>query len=263
MKNNIPASFNTDLFGKFSSRFTVNKSELLEFCRLQDPEMTEKGFRRILYSLEREKHILPLGAGVYALLNPTALPKREKFAPRLSSAAQELLVFVQEDFPYAQYVIWETNILHEFMVHQPGSGQIILEVEKDACEAVFNRLKEQLSVNAFLEPDKLTIERYISSSLDSILVLKLISQSPKFKKNGISFARLEKILVDIFADKDRFFTFHGQELINIFENAFSTYWINTKTMFRYAGRRKATDRLEEFINTQTKIELSAYTEESK
>lgn len=263
MKDNIQVSLNSsDLLVKFSSRLTVSKSELLEFCRLQDPELTEKAFRRILYSLEREKHILPLGGGVYALLNPTILPKREKFVPRLSPAAQELRVFVQENFPYAQYVIWETKILHEFMIHQPGSGQIVLEVEKDACESVFNQLKELLSQNIFLDPERVTVERYISSSPESILVLKLITQSPKFKSNGISFARLEKILVDIFADDNRFFAFHGQELINIYDNAFSTYWINTKTMFRYAGRRKATDRLEEFINTQTRIDLSAYTEET-
>jgi len=262
MKNNIPASFKTDLFVKFSSRLTVSKSELLEFCRLQDPELTEKAFRRILYSLKREKHILPLGAGVYALLNPSALTKREKFVPRLSPATQELGVILRENFPYAQYVLWETNVLHEFMTHQLGQRQIILEVEKDACEAVFNRLKEQPSVNAFLEPDKVTIERYITSSPDSILVLKLITQSPKFKNDDISFARLEKILVDIFADKDRFLAFHGQELINIFENAFSMYWINTKTMFRYAGRRKATNRLEEFINSQIQIDLLSYTGET-
>jgi hypothetical protein len=263
MKNNNTDTSDLDLFVQFLDRETVCKDELLEFYRSGDPELTERAFRRILYSLEKQGIVLPLGAGVYALSKPSALNSRSIFAPHLSSTIQELGLFLNEQFPYTQYAIWETSTLHEFMIHQPGSGQIILEVEKSACESVFNRLKEQPSVNAFLEPDKVTIERYISSSPESILVLKLITQSPKVKKNGILFARLEKILVDIFADRDRFFTFHGQELINIFENAFSMYWINTKTIFRYAGRRKATLRLEEFINTRTKIELSAYTGETR
>lgn len=263
MKNNNADTSDLDLFVQFSDRETVRKDELHKFYRSRDPELTEQAFRRILYSLKKQRIVLPLGAGVYALSKPSASNSKSIFAPRLSSAIQELGLFLNKQFPYAQYAIWETSTLHEFMIHQPGSSQIILEIEKTACESVFNQLKEHPSVNAFLEPDRLTIERYISSSPESVLVLKLITQSPKLNKNGISFARLEKILVDIFADEDRFYTFHGQELINIFENAFSTYWINTKTMFRYAGRRKATDRLKEFINKQTKIELSAYTGEKR
>lgn len=263
MKNNNTRTPDLDLFVQFSDRETVRKDELHNFYRSRDPGLSEQAFRRVLYSLEKQGIVLPLGAGVYALSKPSTPNSKSIFAPRPSSTIQELGLFLSGQFPYTQYAIWETSTLHEFMVHQPGSGQIVLEVEKDACEAVFNQLKEQPSVSAFLAPDRLTIERYISSSFESILVLKLITQSPKFKKNGISFARLEKILVDIFADDNRFFAFHGQELINIFDNAFSTYWINTKTMFRYAGRRKATDRLEEFINTQTRIELSAYTGETR
>jgi hypothetical protein len=80
------------------------------------------------------------------------------------------------------------------------------------------------------------------------------------KTKGVVSARLEKILVDIFSDEDRFFTFHGQEMINIFENAFSMYWINTKTLFRYAGRRKVVERLKNFINTRTQIDLSTLLE---
>ena len=258
MKNNNPNLVNLDLYAAFSNRETVRKTELWELYRLQDPELTEQAFRRILYSLEKEKIILPLGAGMYALLNPALLSNRNIFSPNLSSAAQELSLILRENFPYTQNMIWETNILHEFMTHQPGQSQIILEIEKEACESVFNLLKEQPSRRIFLEPDRMTIERYIINSSENILLLRLITQSPKIKTNGIAIARLEKILVDIFADEDRFFAFHGQEMINIFENAFSMYWINTKTLFRYAGRRKVTTRLKNFINTQTQIELSSF-----
>jgi len=55
---------------------------------------------------------------------------------------------------------------------------------------------------------------------------------------------------------ESFFTFHGQELINIFENAFSLSGTNEKTLFQYAGRRKVTMKLKTFIISQTNIELS-------
>lgn len=245
-----------ELQKKFSGRESVHKFELWEFYHSQNSDLTEQAFRRILYSLEKERCITPIGAGIYALKNPFLASNKKKFVPSLSPTAQELSLEVKENFPYTQYLIWETGTLHEFMTHQPGQNLIILEIEKEAIESVFNKLKEQPSRNIFLKPDRVTFERYIIDSPESILLLKLVTQSPKMKTQGVVSARLEKILVDIFADKDRFFTFHGQEMINIFENAFSTYWINTKTLFRYAGRRKAAEKLKEFINTRTQIKLS-------
>ena len=256
MKTNVSTLAIPELQMKFSSRESVRKVELWEFYHLQNPDLTEQAFRRILYSLENERCITPIGAGIYALINPFLASNKKKFVPSLSPTAQELSLEVRENFPYTQYLIWETGTLHEFMTHQPGQNQIILEIDKEATESVFNKLKEQPSRNIFLEPDRVIYERYIIDSPVSILLLQLVTQSPKMKTKGIISARLEKILVDIFSDEDRFFTFHGQEMINIFENTFSTYWINTKTLFRYAGRRKVVERLKKFINTRTQIKLS-------
>ncbi|MDP2965581.1 MAG: hypothetical protein Q8N39_06015 [Pelolinea sp.] len=259
MKTNETALAIPDLKTKFSNRKFIRKVELKQFYLLQDPDLTEQAFRRILYSLEKQKIIIPIGAGVYALLNALLSVEKKKFIPTLSPRIQELSSIIRENFPYTHYLIWETNILNEFMTHQPSQNLIILEIDKDACESVFNRLKEQTSGIIFLEPDKLTFERYIINTPESIILLRLVTQSPKIKAKGITTARLEKILVDIFTDEDRFFAFHGQELTNIFENAFSTYWINLKTLFRYAGRRKVAMKMQAFITTQTQIELSSPT----
>ena len=263
MKTNISTLAIPELKRKFSNRELVRKDELKEFYCLQDTNLTEQAFRRILYSLEKERFITPIGAGVYALLEPFQTTNKKKFIPVLSPTVQELSIVIRDNFPYTQNLIWETRVLHELMIHQPGQNQIIFEIEKEAAESVFNKVKELMPRNVYLEPDRVTFERYIIDSAESILILQLITQSPKIKTEGTSYARLEKILVDIFSDEDRFFTFHGHEMINIFENAFSQYWINTKTLFRYAGRRKVVERLKNFIETQTQIELSKILENTK
>lgn len=257
MKTNQSVLAIPELMAKFSNRESVSKVELWDFYRSQNPDLTEQAFRRILYSLEKEKSIISIGAGIYGLLNPSLSSHKMKFVPNLSLIAQELSLKIQEDFPYTQYLIWETSTLHELMTHQPGQNRIILEIEKEAAESVFNRLKELPSQKIFLEPDRVLFERYILDSPESILLLHLVTQSPKIKTKGVVCARLEKILVDIFSDEDRFFTFHGQEMVNIFENGFSTYWINSKTLFRYAGRRKVAEKMRSFINTETQIKLPA------
>jgi hypothetical protein len=61
--------------------------------------------------------------------------------------------------------------------------------------------------------------------------------------------------VDILVAENIFFAFQGVELSNIYENAFAAYWLNQRTMFRYARRRKAGKTLQEFIQSKTRIQL--------
>ncbi len=61
--------------------------------------------------------------------------------------------------------------------------------------------------------------------------------APLQRINEISTASLEKILVDLFSDKE-FISFQGNEIYKIFQNAFKTYTINESTMLRYTDRKK-------------------------
>jgi len=244
----------------FSGREIIQKSELKEFYHLLDPNLSGNEFRRKLYALEKENVIIPLGVGVYGFCTELINSGKKSFIPSISKNALEISIEVKELFPYTSFIIWETQALHEFMMHQPGANHIVLEVEKVAVESVFNKLNENRSLHIYFKPDDEIFNRHILNYPNSVLALPVISQSPKMKINGVNYARLEKILVDIFSDKERFFIFHGQEMINIFEFAFSTYWINTKTLFRYAGRRKVDEKMRMFIKNQTQIKLQAYSE---
>jgi hypothetical protein len=255
MKDNNHLAEAHDLKNAFENSKFVRKTDLRHFYLQRHSDLTEQAFRRILYALEKQHIIIPIGAGVYVLGEPYPSTGKSIFVPALTSDIENISASVQNSFPYIDYLIWDTKILHEFMIHQPGRNQIILEVEKDACESVFNRLKEQFVSRIFLDPDRKSFERYILDISDSIILYQLITQSPKTIVNRVPSAKLEKILVDIFADEERFYVFQGQELVTIYENAFDTYWINEKTMFRYAGRRRIAKDLRAFIHNQTHIEL--------
>lgn len=258
MKEADPKLHVLELRNAFSCRKSVQKADLRNFYRQHAQVLAEQAFRRILYALEKQHIITPIGAGVYALHGalPPQFPEKKQFAPAPSQELEGLNKVIREWFPYIHYLGWETRVLREFMTHQPGQNQIIIETEKDVCESVFNRLSQKYPGRIFLDPDRVTMERYILHQSESIIISRLISQSPKKKANGVPFPRLEKILVDIFADEEKFFVFQGEELVRIFENAFAAYWISEKTLFRYAGRRKVSMKLREFIRNQTQIELT-------
>jgi hypothetical protein len=251
---------------KFSGQQFVSKNDLRNFYRSLYPDFTEKTFRRILYALEKKDHIISIGRGMYAFQpgQLSQLIKKNKFIPTLSHNVKKINGQIKEAFPYMHYLIWETKILHEFMLHQPGQNQIIVETEQDGEHSLFNYLSGIYTGQAFLDPDRVTMERYTLQQPESILISKLISQTPMGKKiSDVPYAKLEKILVDILVDDDKYFIFQGQELVNIFQNAFAQYWIDESSLIRYAGRRNADEKLKQFVLNQAQIEFRLINESPK
>ena len=242
-----------ELKATFSERVSIAKNELRNFYRIRTQDFNEQFFRRVLYALEKEQILVPLGAGMYAFKGQEV--NKRKFLHSPSKELSSIHQILQKTFPYLDYLCWETRILHEFTTHQPGQNIIVVEAEKEACESVFNRLMEKYIGRVFLNPTRSLMENYVLPQASPIIVLPLISESPRMAHNKIYFPKLEKILVDILVDENIFFTFQGAELSNIYENAFNTYWLNQRTMFRYARRRKAGKILQEFIQTKTGIQF--------
>ena len=254
MKNNPIQLQIPELKASLSGRVSVPKIEVRRFYQTRARNFTEQSFRRVLYTLEKERVLIPLGAGMYALKEQEN--RRKNYSYSQSKKLASIHLILQKAFPYLDYLCWETSLLHGFMTHQPGQSLLIVESEKDACESVFNSLREKYGSRVFLDPTRNIMETYVLPQTDPIIVLPLISQSPHTIYNGIPFPKLEKILVDIFVDEKIFFAFQGEELSNIYMSAFTTYWVNERTMFRYAGRRKAGKRLSEFFREKTNIQLA-------
>jgi hypothetical protein len=249
----------------FSGSGFIQKSDLKNFYLHHSQTTTEQAFRRFMYWMEKQQIIIPIGAGIYAFQDRGLQPaiRKRRFSPGWSQELGTLNEVIRKAFPYVQYLVWETRILHEFMIHQPGQNFFILETEKDVRESAFNLLVQEYPGKTFLEPARVTMERYVLPQPDSILISRLVTQSPRKTVHGIPFPKLEKILVDIFVDGDKYYYFQGDELARIFENAFSTYWVNEKTLFRYAGRRTDREKLIQFIHEHTQIEITHFSEKTE
>jgi hypothetical protein len=150
------------------------------------------------------------------------------------------------------------------MLLQLGQNHIILDVEKGTENSVFNQLSEAYSGKIFLNPSRLTMERYVQQLPEAILISPLISQTPMGKKTEeIPYAPIEKILVDILVDDKKFFIFRGNELVSIFNGVFNSYLIDEKSLVRYAGRRKAINKLKAFVINETQVEFNIVNLEKK
>ncbi|MCD4726650.1 MAG: hypothetical protein K8R46_03240 [Pirellulales bacterium] len=169
------------------------------------------------------------------------------YSPDLTSKIKSIYKKTKVQFPFADFCIWDTRFLNEFMIHQPASFITIVETENEVIDSLFNFLKESYR-NVFLNPDKNIIENYISGENNSIIVKPLISEAPTKLIDNIETITLEKMLVDIYSDAKFFYSFHGAEMDNIYSNAIGTYSLNQSKLLRYASRRGKRKQIEMLLN---------------
>jgi hypothetical protein len=109
----------------------------------------------------------------------------------------------------------------------------ILHTETDAISSVAEFLQNQNNT-AYPNPKQTEVEKYVSGSNRRIIVRPLVTREPV---EG-HYATIEKVLIDLFLEKDRLFLMDGAEYKRIFENIIFSNRIIMGRMFGYAERRK-------------------------
>jgi len=230
--------------------YAISRQNILELVRESDPDFREGQMKRLLAYMIETSQIEHVGRNKYRRIvdkmNVT------KYRNQYSEIAWQIITIMQEEFPLIEYRVWELSWLNEFVNHQLGRNYIFLEVEKDGCEFVFDRIMTEFAGKVLLKPDQNQILRYGAN--DSIIIDRLISESPKGKKEQYNLA-IEKLIVDLFANKRlREMISFGDYPVTL-ENIFKMYEVDQVKMFRYARRRNKEKELREFLQTKTNVEL--------
>ena len=154
---------------------------------------------------------------------------------------------VKKELPFINFCIWGSRWFNEFMIHQLFKYHIVVEVEKEAADSVFNTITD-FSKYVFLKPDAEIFRRYIINYQEVIIVKSLISESPLQEFDGIKVPCIEKLLIDCLIDND-LFAAQQDELENIYQSVFNKYLINTNKIRRYARRRNQLTEFDNKINS--------------
>ena len=168
----------------------------------------------------------------------------------------ELAVIIQkliyERHPFLEYRIFELVQMNEFLNHQIAHNAVFVFVEADLGDFVFETLKEKFPGKILLNPSVKEYHLYWQDDL--IIIGKLPTEAPKGKKVEWHTC-LEKMLVDMTAEKVIKTTFSEAEYPGVLEQAFQKYIIDESQMFRYAKRRHVKDDILKIIRSQTGIKL--------
>jgi len=231
----------------FTGRESLSRQELFDFFLQFEPDLKESTFRWRIYNLKDKNIISPISRQRFTLAH------KPIFEPLIGEHERKISTLIRKRFKELKFAVWSTRIVSEFMLHQPARFIIIVEVEKVAIEPVFYYLKDSNIKDVFLDPEEKEIDRYISGLENAVVVLPLVSKAPIQGIKSTATITIEKLLVDLFSDKQLFSAYQGGELAHIYDNAYRRYTINFTKLFSYATRRRKAQDVKNFLIQKTEI----------
>ena len=227
------------------------RQEIYQVAEHTDQLVKETQLRYHIGKMLKRKSIMRVGRNLYIKADGAKL--KRQYRNVYSSTAEKIIEFMKTKFPLMDYRIWELIWLNEFLNHQLGNNLIFLEIEKIGCEVVFHSLREILqSTSVLLMPT--TEQLLLYREHDSVIINRLITEAPKGKPY-VHNVLLEKIIVDLFANKILFHILSPADFPDAVSEMFRKYIINQTSMFRYAKRRNKAREIYAFLTEETDAEL--------
>ncbi len=230
---------NEAVVNQFKSKQVIDLKDITVFIQSQIPDISEATLSWYIHQLCKQNIIKRIGRGQYTINS------NQYFTPEISKKIENLYKKIKKDFPQITFCISDSNWLNSFSNLQQINQQIIIEVEPEATEAVFLKLKQN-EKNIFLNPSSEIVDLYISANANSIIVKNLTSQSPLKTINNVNIPELEKILVDCLIDTNIYAAW-SDEMENIYHTTFTRFNMNISKMKRYAKRRNREKEVNEIL----------------
>ncbi len=223
-------------FGKHSE---LSLDTLRQYFRLKEPDIPDTTIRWRLHDMVEAGILSRAGRGLYQL------GSARTYIPQISPRVSKISKFLKKQFPLVSYCVWDSGLLNEFAQHLSSYQFILVDVERDVTESVYYKLKEEFS-GTFLRPSESLLNDVLPDFRWPLVIRNLTSESPVSKHEDISVVTIEKMLVDIFCDKE-FYYVVGSERREVFSNAYFKYTINENRLLRYAARKGRRKEIQHYI----------------
>ncbi len=226
------------------------RQDIFRAAQSSEKRFRESQMRNLMEYLQKNKYIMRISRNCYIKVDEN--DTRNYYEGIYSNKALELREFLIKRFPHLKFQIWELNWMNEFLNHMIAHNMIFLEIENDGCEFVYTALKTEYSEKMLLRPLEKELNYYADDNI--IIVDRLISESPSVK-NDTHTVLIEKLIVDLFANRIIKNILSQAEYANILQQIFSKYRVDQAMLFRYARRRNKNKVIADYILKYTTIEL--------
>jgi hypothetical protein len=238
----------TELKKAFPPHSTFSRRDLLQCFEHLKSDFDKSSLSWLVYTLQKEHVIRKVSRDTFEVCSDGVAVKPE-YIPDLSDEAKSITAFLEARYPELTFAVWELRSFNDFINHLIARNFIIVEVEKLLADFVFEALNEEFEYKLLYKPDEKEISLYADNP--TVIVQSLVSEAP-IRGHGTT---LEKMLVDLFANKIIGWIVSPSENDFIFEEAFSRYQINLASLQRYARRRNKEAVVKEFIERYHGLEV--------
>ena len=209
------------------------------------PNLSEGSYQWAISSLVRDGDIIRLGYNEYSRSDR---PPKKEYYPLYSGLASELKNNIHDRYPYIVFTVFETVLMNDFLNHLIAQNTIFIQVEKESSIFVFRYLQDSGYRNILYRPTENEIDLYWSK--DAIVVTNLISEAP-LRSDDPHTIMLEKMLVDMIADKLIRSTYSKAELPDVFQQVQDRYYLDRIRLLRYARRRNRENEIKHYLEGST------------
>ncbi len=138
--------------------------------------------------------------------------------------------------------------MNDFLNHLIAQNTIYIQVEKESSIYVFRYLQDKGYNNVLYKPSLSDMSLYWT--VGSIIVTDMVSEAP-LRTDEPYVIKLEKMLVDMYADKLIAASYSKAEYSDVIEQAEKYYLLDKKRMLRYARRRNKFKELSSYLKGRT------------
>ena len=224
---------------------TAGIPEMKAFLHESGRDISESTLRVELTRAVKQGKLHRVGTGRYAWPDKSvifsAYPEQLPFLT-------ELAWYFKGRFPFVRFCVWETGLISPMMLHVPAFRLGILEVDRDALQAVWEDLQEQPRFQEWVVREQMIewISPKKKSGAKGIIVLKpMLKGSPLQEVEGLPIPAIEKLFVDLELEKEFFAFLQGQDLEMVQETLAGQYVINAEKLLAYARDRNRYDYFKE------------------
>ena len=229
------------LISNLNERENWSHKEIILMLKCMRPGLTESAYHWMIYVLMQRCLLVRLGYDTYALSRDSL---KSVYFPAYSEEAMKLIRLISSEYPEVKFTVFETVLMNEFLNHLIAQNTIFIQVEKDCSAYIFRYLQENGYVNVMYKPRVREFNLYWKRGC--IVVTDMVSEAP-LRKDMPHAIMLEKMLVDMLADKLIASTFSSSEVPDIFEQVESHYLLDRTRLCRYASRRNKHNSIDRYL----------------
>lgn len=157
-----------------------------------------------------------------------------EYVPAYSEKALALTDMLNQRFPRVSFTVFETVLLNEFLNHLIAQNTLFVHAEKESSIFLFRYLQEKGQRRLLYKPS--IRDCFLYWEKDTVIIADLNADAP-IRPDAPHAICLEKLLVDIYADKIISTMYSKAEYTSVLAQAKHHYYLDCAKMLRYARRR--------------------------